>query len=409
MASSELVAQILADQQGVGFSPRENVYGQIGGTLAGALPQLVSPYASTKSNIATVLGGSLLAGLLGYQARQEAEAQNQVLMPALTGIMGAGTQQEVADIYGQLPSDMQSRLGSIAVNRLGAIQERELAQEAAQQKLLQTAQIEYLKQGGDPAELGAGFEQLPQLKSPAQIARENEEMKAQVAREQERKKQAYYNTPEGQEELRLEYARKAKLSDGQAKMFNQNILVKNQAEELADLMENFTATELQGLFKLQILPDRYIPNKKDTPEQRAKKEKYAGLAQKYQQLKTAYRYEMFGSQFTGTEQNEFGKLFGEKIQISPDNFRASLRSLGKAARTKARDIVSTATTRPIDLLNQIDNTPAGQPIVLRKPTTERTAVTTNAGISKKPVREQFESDQEYFNALHAFLQQYGKR
>ena len=45
MASSELVAQILADQQNVGFSPRQNIYGQIGGTLAGALPQLVSPYA----------------------------------------------------------------------------------------------------------------------------------------------------------------------------------------------------------------------------------------------------------------------------------------------------------------------------------------------------------------------------
>jgi hypothetical protein len=409
MASSELVAQILADQQGVGFAPRENIYGQIGGTLASALPQLVSPYASTKSNIATVLGGSLLAGLLGYQARQEAEAQNQVLMPALTGIMGAGTQQEVADIYGQLPSDMQSRLQSTALNRLGAIQERELAQEAAKQKLQQDLLVKAVETGmADPSALGLGID-IPRFPTKEETLRKEEEIKAQVAREQERKKQAYYNTPEGQEELRLEYARKAKLSDGQAKMFNQNILVKNQAEELADLMENFTATELQGLFKLQILPDRYIPNKKDTPEQRAKKEKYAGLAQKYQQLKTAYRYEMFGSQFTGTEQNEFGKLFGEKIQISPDNFRASLRSLGKAARTKARDIVSTATTRPIDLLNQIDNTPAGQPIVLRKPTTERTAATTSAGISKKPVREQFESDQEYFNALHAFLQQYGKR
>jgi len=147
MASSELVAQILADQQGIGFSPRENIYGQIGGTLAGALPQLVSPYASTKSNIATVLGGSLLAGLLGYQARQEAEAQNQVLMPALTEIVGAGTQQEVADIYGQLPSDMQSRLGSIAVNRLGTIQERELARQLAEQERKQAIELAGLKEG----------------------------------------------------------------------------------------------------------------------------------------------------------------------------------------------------------------------------------------------------------------------
>lgn len=147
MASSELVAQILADQQGVGFSPRENIYGQIGGTLASALPQLVSPYASTKSNIATVLGGSLLAGLLGYQARQEAEAQNQVLMPALTGIVGAKTQQDVADIYGQLPSNVQSRLSNTALNRLAAIQERELAQEQAKQERRQAIELAALQEG----------------------------------------------------------------------------------------------------------------------------------------------------------------------------------------------------------------------------------------------------------------------
>ena len=132
MASSELVAQILADQQGVGFSPRENIYGQIGGTLAGALPQLVSPYASTKSNIATVLGGSLLAGLLGYQARQEAEAQNQVLMPALTDIMGATDVAGVNTRLGTFDPEIATRLAPIALQRISALQEREQAQIEAQ-------------------------------------------------------------------------------------------------------------------------------------------------------------------------------------------------------------------------------------------------------------------------------------
>ena len=190
MASSELVAQILADQQGVGFSPRENVYGQIGGTLASALPQLVSPYASTKSNIATVLGGSLLAGLIGYQARQEAEAQNQVLMPALTGIVGAKTQQEVADIYGQLPSDMQSRLQSTALNRLGAIQERELAQEAAKQKLQQDLLVKAIETGRvDPSVLGLSVSRFP---TKEETLRKEEEIKADV---REQKKRNAYNYP----------------------------------------------------------------------------------------------------------------------------------------------------------------------------------------------------------------------
>lgn len=45
-------ARLIAQQQGIGYSPRENIYGQIGGTIASALPQLVRPYASSSSNIA---------------------------------------------------------------------------------------------------------------------------------------------------------------------------------------------------------------------------------------------------------------------------------------------------------------------------------------------------------------------
>jgi len=143
----EQLAQLLAQQEGFGFSPRENIYGSIGSGIASALPKMVNPYGSTGSNIATVLGGSLVAGLLGYQARQEAEERNKALMPALTGIVGAKTQQEVADIYGQLPSDMQSRLQSTALNRLSAIQEREQARQLAEQEQRQAVELAALKEG----------------------------------------------------------------------------------------------------------------------------------------------------------------------------------------------------------------------------------------------------------------------
>ena len=132
MASSELVAQILADQQGVGFSPRENVYGQIGGTLASALPQLVSPYASTKSNIATVLGGSLLAGLLGYQARQEAEERNKALMPVFTDVLGAGDMPALTAAISGVDPDIARKLTPYVLQQATTLR----AQEAAQAKAL---------------------------------------------------------------------------------------------------------------------------------------------------------------------------------------------------------------------------------------------------------------------------------
>ena len=132
MASSELVAQILADQQGVGFSPRENVYGQIGGTLASALPQLVSPYASTKSNIATVLGGSLLAGLLGYQARQEAEERNKALMPVFTNVLGAKDMPALTSALSEVDPDVARKLIPYVLQQATTLRAQEAAQAKAQ-------------------------------------------------------------------------------------------------------------------------------------------------------------------------------------------------------------------------------------------------------------------------------------
>ena len=122
---ADALAQLLAQQQGIAYTPRENIYGQIGGTIASALPQIVSPYASTGSNIATVLGGSLLAGLLGYQAKQEAAEKNQALIPAITGIMGATDVAGVNTQLGTFDPEVATRLAPIALQRMSALQERE--------------------------------------------------------------------------------------------------------------------------------------------------------------------------------------------------------------------------------------------------------------------------------------------
>jgi len=137
---ADALAQLLAQQQSIAYTPRENIYGQIGGTIASALPQIVSPYASTGSNIATVLGGSLLAGLLGYQAKQEAAEKNQALIPAITGIMGATDVAGVNTQLGTLDREVATRLAPIAIQQMSALQERELLQEQAAAKRLQELQ-----------------------------------------------------------------------------------------------------------------------------------------------------------------------------------------------------------------------------------------------------------------------------
>jgi hypothetical protein len=143
---ADALAQLLAQQQGIAYTPRENIYGQIGGTIAGALPKIVSPYASTGSNIATVLGGSLLAGLLGYQAKQEAAAQNQVLMPALTDVISARTRGDLEAAMSGVPTDMASKIGPVALRQLGTIQEQELLREQQALERAQNLQDIILKQ-----------------------------------------------------------------------------------------------------------------------------------------------------------------------------------------------------------------------------------------------------------------------
>jgi len=147
---ADALAQLLEQQQGIAYTPRENVYGQIGGTIAGALPKIVSPYASTGSNIATVLGGSLLAGLLGYQAKQEAAEKNQALIPAITGIMGATDVAGVNTQLGTFDPEVATRLAPIALQRMSALQEREAQQQAAQQKLAQDLLVKAVETGQLP-------------------------------------------------------------------------------------------------------------------------------------------------------------------------------------------------------------------------------------------------------------------
>lgn len=118
-------------------SPRETPFGVAGNLVAQSLPALVSPYSSPGSNFAAVLGGGLLAGLLKYGAKQEAESQNAALMPKLLDVMGATSRQ---DLQSKLTQPGYEQLGSIGARLQLAMMQQE--QQAAQEKAKETAQLQ---------------------------------------------------------------------------------------------------------------------------------------------------------------------------------------------------------------------------------------------------------------------------
>lgn len=61
---------------GLNYDPAETGYGTSSQVLASSLPTLMNPYQSAGTNIGIALGGALISGLLGYQARQSAAEQS---------------------------------------------------------------------------------------------------------------------------------------------------------------------------------------------------------------------------------------------------------------------------------------------------------------------------------------------
>lgn len=72
MAGEDLFASLYD----TGYAPLDTGWGIAAQGVASSLPSLINPYGSTGTNVATTLGGALLAGLLGYQARAAADERN---------------------------------------------------------------------------------------------------------------------------------------------------------------------------------------------------------------------------------------------------------------------------------------------------------------------------------------------
>lgn len=158
MADNPLLAALLGAQ----VSPRENLYG-IGAEAIGTVtPNLYSPYASPGRNLASVAGAGLLAGLLGYQARREAEAESRALMPRVTELLGAQSPEAIGQLAGA--EGFPSRLMPLAQQMM--LSQYSAQQEAAAKRAAQMAELE----GKATFELGPIGTALANREQAAQLA-----------------------------------------------------------------------------------------------------------------------------------------------------------------------------------------------------------------------------------------------
>lgn len=130
MADNPLLAALL----GVNVKPEQTMYGIGGQAIAGLTPQLYSPYASPSRNLASIAGAGLLAGLMGYAAKREAEAENRALAPQLSSILSAKTPEELSTLAGAegFPSRLMPLAQQMMLQRL--TQQQTAAEKAAERE-----------------------------------------------------------------------------------------------------------------------------------------------------------------------------------------------------------------------------------------------------------------------------------
>jgi hypothetical protein len=132
----------VAGLDSLSYRPIETGYGIAAQGVASALPNLVNPYGSNFGNFASVLGGALVSGLLGYQARKATDERNLAQSRALTELLGANVTAERQQALLQESPRLAPVVSQLALQQ--KLQERSLAQEQA--KSMRDAQMEVAKQ-----------------------------------------------------------------------------------------------------------------------------------------------------------------------------------------------------------------------------------------------------------------------
>jgi predicted transcriptional regulator len=114
---------------GLNYDPAETGWGTGSQVLASSLPSLMNPYQSAGTNIGIALGGALISGLLGYQARQSAAEQSLEANRLGLQLLEAQTPQARLGIIESTPD-------TVMQEKLLGVNTRLAAQQAAMKQLV---------------------------------------------------------------------------------------------------------------------------------------------------------------------------------------------------------------------------------------------------------------------------------
>ena len=141
MAGEDLFASLMAAQ----YKPSDSGYGIAARGVASALPSLVDPYGSVGGNFAAVLGGALVAGLLGYQAKESANASNLAQAGFVSQLLRPGITDEARTAIMQEDPKLINFAQSLQFNQLAAQQSAAATAAAERAKAEMQADVEVRK------------------------------------------------------------------------------------------------------------------------------------------------------------------------------------------------------------------------------------------------------------------------
>lgn len=328
----------------INYNPYETGYGLSQQVLAQSLPNLMNPYQSTGTNLGIALGGALLTGLLGYQARQSAAEQSLQANRLALQLMEAPSAAQRLNIIESAPDTlMQEKL--LGVNTRLAAQQLAIKQLVDQEVAKRTGLAEF--------ELGSTGRQLA------------DELNRREAQQQAMQYLALGNlaaTPEGQAGLEV----MADISRAKSAGVTERFLAGEQGKYARQLIASQqltggqyeTATSAARLgVNLQDLQkdikDLSLLQIKTMIETGISPEGKPGLAQKFEQIQQLYRKPEFGATLTGNELKSSETVFGKNLAASKEDMLAALDSLSRGQFAKAELTIQGKQQGPQALLESI--------------------------------------------------------
>ena len=315
MADNPLLAALL----GVNTSPQETVFGQGSNLVAQLVPSLYNPYASQGRNMASIAGAGLLAGLMGYAAKREAEAENRALMPQLANLLKAGTAEDIATLAAD--KDFSSKLAPVAKQLM--LSQYTAQQEATAKKAAQLAELE----GKASFELGPLGTALSEREQNAQLAL----IKARQAGDLEKMRQMQTLIGTRQQ------ASGTTLSNLEYKTARDAARIGNSLQQLKDEVKDLSWPEIKKFIYFGISPT----NK-------------PGFAARFEQIQQQYRNPEFGATLTANEQKSSEAVFGKGLLMTKEDMIAGLNALSESQYEKAKMIVQSRLISPEEMLAKIE-------------------------------------------------------